>query len=276
MATQAAQTAQAVDQILSHTHPSYAFTFSPFLLQTYRIGLSPDRPICRAYIAGHCPNGTACLDRHISGTTSAAAAGKPPHVYYGSGSGPNSLVCKHWLRGLCKKGEQCEFLHEYNLRKMPECNFFLRNGFCSNGEECLYLHVDPRSRLPPCPAYERGFCPLGPECPKKHLRRRVCLYYLAGFCPDGPACREGSHPKWKTDEELKEEEEAAAQKMAAAAAALEKTQQDGEGPDSVGRTEELRDKARDRERDRDDGRGFGRGGKWRGKTDRRFRGRGGY
>jgi hypothetical protein len=23
--------------------------------------------------------------------------------------------------GLCKKGDACEFLHEYNIRKMPEC-----------------------------------------------------------------------------------------------------------------------------------------------------------
>lgn len=34
------------------------------------------------------------------------------------------VVCKHWLRGLCKKGDQCEFLHEYDLSRMPECFFF--------------------------------------------------------------------------------------------------------------------------------------------------------
>ena len=44
------------------------------------------------------------------------------------------MVCKHWLRGLCKKGDaNCEFIHEYNLRKMPECSFFVRAGYCSNG-----------------------------------------------------------------------------------------------------------------------------------------------
>ena len=32
----------------------------------------------------------------------------------------NAIVCKHWLRGLCKKGEDCEFLHVYALDKMPE------------------------------------------------------------------------------------------------------------------------------------------------------------
>ncbi|KAH8899313.1 hypothetical protein GQ53DRAFT_586794, partial [Thozetella sp. PMI_491] len=107
-----------------------------------------------------------------------------------------SLVCKHWLRGLCKKGDSCEFLHEYNLRKMPECNFFVRNGYCSNGDECLYLHIDPQSKLPPCPHYERGFCPLGPRCDKKHVRRKICPCFLAGFCPEGRTCKDGAHPKW--------------------------------------------------------------------------------
>ena len=35
-------------------------------------------------------------------------------------------MCKHWLRGLCKKGDQCEFLHEYDMSKMPECYFYTR------------------------------------------------------------------------------------------------------------------------------------------------------
>jgi len=81
---------------------------------------------------------------------------------------------------------------------MPECNFFVRNGYCSNGEECLYLHVDPDSKIPRCPHYENGFCPLGPNCAKKHVRKQVmCKFFLAGFCPNGrAACKEGAHPKW--------------------------------------------------------------------------------
>ncbi|KAI9829299.1 MAG: RNA-binding component of cleavage and polyadenylation factor [Phylliscum demangeonii] len=112
----------------------------------------------------------------------------------------NSLVCKHWLRGLCKKGDACEFLHEYNLRKMPECNAYTRTRHCLNGDECLYLHIDPDSRLPPCPHYDKGFCPLGPLCAKKHVRKQPCAYYLAGFCPEGRQCGEGAHPKWPITE----------------------------------------------------------------------------
>ncbi|KAJ4324469.1 RNA-binding component of cleavage and polyadenylation factor [Fusarium piperis] len=188
----------AASAILNHSATPYNFRFSPFLRRTYQVGLPPDRPICKAFQAGHCPNGTRCSERHVSDAKTAQPTG-----------GLNSLVCKHWLRGLCKKGEHCEFLHEYNLRKMPECNFFMRNGYCSNGDECLYLHIDPQSRLPPCPHYDMGFCPLGPNCSKKHVRRKLCTFYLAGFCPDGPDCKEGAHPKWSKNLEkptLKSEE----------------------------------------------------------------------
>ncbi|KUI70912.1 mRNA 3'-end-processing protein yth-1 [Cytospora mali] len=197
MAPSAAATATSMlsQQMLAKTTPQTppTFSFTPFLQRTYLHSLPVDRPICRAYTNGHCPLGTRCPDRHVSTTNSAAKQDG------GFGHAFNSLVCKHWLRGLCKKGESCEFLHEFNLRKMPECNFFLRNGFCSNGDECLYLHIDPQSKLPPCPHYDKGFCPLGPRCAKKHVRKKMCPYFLAGFCPDGPECKQGAHPKWKKD-----------------------------------------------------------------------------
>uniref|UniRef100_A0A915EHF5 Cleavage and polyadenylation specificity factor subunit 4 n=1 Tax=Ditylenchus dipsaci TaxID=166011 RepID=A0A915EHF5_9BILA len=67
------------------------------------------------------------------------------------------VVCKHWLRGLCKKGDQCEFLHEYDLSKMPECFFFSKYLACSN-RECPFRHIDPESKIKDCPWYDRGFC----------------------------------------------------------------------------------------------------------------------
>lgn len=118
-----------------------------------------------------------------------------------------SLICKHWLRGLCKKGNTCEFLHEYNLRGMPECTHFARSGVCPNGSECLYLHLDAAVKRPSCPHYDRGFCPLGRDCRDKHVTRKaLCRFYMAGFCPNGRACAEGAHPVWREKEELKRPE----------------------------------------------------------------------
>ncbi|KAL1844361.1 hypothetical protein VTJ49DRAFT_40 [Mycothermus thermophilus] len=259
-------------RLLSHTSPRYTFSFTPFLQRTYRHTLASDRP------GGDDTNTTTANNGTTTTTTTTTNDQPNPNQGSGGSSGFGSLVCKHWLRGLCKKGETCEFLHEYNLRKMPECNFFVRNGYCSNGDECLYLHVDPSSRLPPCPHYERGFCPLGPRCDKRHVRRRMCPYYLAGFCPDGRMCREGAHPRWVADKDL--EKPRARDEVDG-----EKVEEGGQQAQQQHRERELelrgRDRDRDGERDRDRGHeggrhkdrgGWGKGGRWRGKGGR-FRGR---
>ncbi|TGZ84387.1 hypothetical protein EX30DRAFT_347022 [Ascodesmis nigricans] len=178
--------------------PKHPFAFDDFLRKEYRFGLDPNRKTCPLFVQGHCPMGNACPDKHA---VSSSFNKFVPLLLPDSTSSdlPRSLVCKHWLRSLCKKGEACEFLHEYNLRKMPECNFYVRYGYCSNNEECLYLHIHPDSKIPVCPHYENGFCPMGPVCSKKHTRTQqlVCKFYLAGFCPVGKKdCKEGAHPKW--------------------------------------------------------------------------------
>ncbi|KAI9698199.1 MAG: RNA-binding component of cleavage and polyadenylation factor [Candelina mexicana] len=184
------------------SNPVYSFGFSDFLKREYRFGLDPNRPQCKAFREGHCPLGSACPDKH--------------HTF----SAFNSLVCKHWLRGLCKKGDACEFLHEYNLfafqsakgisdvhgsmltfarhhrRKQSECNQYNRYQYCSSGDECLFLHIDPESKREPCPHYEKGMCILGPLCAKKHIRKTMCRFWMAGFCPYGRKCQEGAHPQW--------------------------------------------------------------------------------
>lgn len=174
------------------------FKFEPFLRSEYGLSVNPDRPACQFYSAtGACPNGKMCDNKHVSRMFN------------------NKIVCKHWLRGLCKKGDDCEFLHEYNLRKMPECLFYTKNGFCTQTPECLYLHIDPQSKIPHCPNYDVGFCPKGPACDKRHTRKVMCPLFLTGFCPKGPACELG-HPKHelfmeslriKPDEELVKEKE---------------------------------------------------------------------
>lgn len=78
-------------------------------------------------------------------------------------------TCTHWLRGLCVKGDQCEFLHNASPEYMPECKFYA-DGRCEDGT-CPFRHV---TRAPPvsmCADYVRGFCPLGPACPRAHLKR---------------------------------------------------------------------------------------------------------
>lgn len=119
-----------------------------------------DDQICRlALSATGCPLGPLhCPLRH---TAPSAQNFQPPKQLPTHPRERERLatVCKHWLRGLCKKGDACEFLHEYNLRRMPECWWFAKYNYCSAGDECLYAH--PKERKVECPDYKRGFCKLG-------------------------------------------------------------------------------------------------------------------
>ncbi|ETO27410.1 CCCH-type zinc finger-containing protein [Reticulomyxa filosa] len=125
---------------------------------------------------GKCTRGKECPHRHSRGE--------------------KSIVCKHWLRGLCKKDDNCEFLHMYDMSKLPPCHFFNTFGQCKN-PECLFLHLREDEMIKECPWYARGFCKHGPNCRNKHVRRIVCdNYYEKGFCRDGPNCPFG-HPKYE-------------------------------------------------------------------------------
>lgn len=118
--------------------------------------LDPDKSICKPFLTpSGCPRGSTCPLRHTTPSAANYVVHPTPSTIQGR------TVCKHWLRGLCKKDAQCEYLHEYNLRKMPECYFFTRHGFCSSGDECMYLHITPRQRRPECRSYTAGFCRAG-------------------------------------------------------------------------------------------------------------------
>jgi cleavage and polyadenylation specificity factor subunit 4 len=154
--------------------------------------------------------------------------GEPDEHVYRNGrlARQGSIVCKHWLKGLsssrltsglCKKGDVCEFLHEYNIRKMPECTypfplpplpcgrlmtgwFYNKHRYCQNVEECLYRHIDPETRAGVCPWYERGFCPLGAECAQRHVKgRSICQSFLTGFCPLGKECPDAQYLLGRSD-----------------------------------------------------------------------------
>ncbi|KAF7291625.1 hypothetical protein HMN09_01253700 [Mycena chlorophos] len=155
--------------------------------------LDKDDQICRlALTPAGCPLGPLhCPLRHTMPSAQNFQPAKPPPLQHNQRD-RLFTVCKHWLRGLCKKGDACEFLHEYNLRRMSECWWYAKYGYCGSGEECLYAH--PKERRIECPDYNRGFCKLGPACPRKHVRRVACQMYLTGFCPLGPECPRG-HPK---------------------------------------------------------------------------------
>ena len=77
-----------------------------------------------------------------------------------------TVVCRHWLRDLCMKGAACEFLHQYDLSKMPLC----RHGDRCKIKDCPFRHISEANRME-CVFYSQGFCIHGPFCRYKHIAR---------------------------------------------------------------------------------------------------------
>lgn len=76
-------------------------------------------------------------------------------------------VCRHWLRGLCMKGDLCGFLHQLDRARMPICRFYARYGECRE-PDCVFKHTE--EDIKECHMYMLGFCPNGPDCRYKHVK----------------------------------------------------------------------------------------------------------
>ncbi|TDH71230.1 hypothetical protein CCR75_003485 [Bremia lactucae] len=76
-----------------------------------------------------------------------------------------TVVCRHWLRALCMKGDNCEFLHQYDMSKMPECRW----GMECQVPECPFRHVPDEERVE-CAFYKQGFCSHGSSCRYRHIK----------------------------------------------------------------------------------------------------------
>lgn len=100
---------------------------------------------------------------------------------------PHKTVCKHYLRDQCKMGEDCRFIHEYDISRIDMCKF---RDECTNAY-CFYNHG--QERVNECPCHERGVC-VHVHCTDAHSRYQICERYLAGFCPLGSKC-EKRHPR---------------------------------------------------------------------------------
>ena len=134
--------------------PHNEFEFEPFVKRDLQIKLETNDQLCPRLKHGRCELGSQCTLRHCITPSPAIPTSQSRDV-------SRRTVCKHWLRGLCKKGDLCDYLHEYDLRRMPECRFYATFGFCNSSDECLYIHIDPSVKRRRCERYERGFCELG-------------------------------------------------------------------------------------------------------------------
>ena len=47
-----------------------------------------------------------------------------------------NIVCKFFVKGNCKDGNNCKYLHDKNV-----CRYFFLNGKCRDGDKCNFKHV---------------------------------------------------------------------------------------------------------------------------------------
>lgn len=105
-----------------------------------------------------------------------------------------TIVCRHWLLGLCYKGEQCSHLHRLDKSKMPPC----KHGDMCKIKNCPLKHV-AEGELEECTFYKQGFCFHGPKCGRRHVRRTPEECPLeAEFDATGGAGMVGGGKKLKT------------------------------------------------------------------------------
>lgn len=76
-----------------------------------------------------------------------------------------TIVCRHWLLGLCQKGSACEYLHRLDKSRMPLCK---HNKVCKI-RNCPLKHEDAEEKEE-CPYYRQGFCKNGPHCKYRHIK----------------------------------------------------------------------------------------------------------
>lgn len=76
------------------------------------------------------------------------------------------VVCRHWLLGLCFNGANCSYLHKLDKNRMPTC----KHGKLCKIKNCLLKHIADEE-LEECGFYRQGFCPNGPKCGRRHMKR---------------------------------------------------------------------------------------------------------
>ncbi|EEA06325.1 zinc finger (CCCH type) domain-containing protein [Cryptosporidium muris RN66] len=96
--------------------------------------------------------------------------------------GRHSVVCRHWIRNMCMKGDFCDFLHQYDYERMPPCFTYQKYGVCVDEAlgNCPFKHKADETPL--CAQYFLGFCKFGPKCKRRHEPK--ARHEIPDFLPD--------------------------------------------------------------------------------------------
>mmetsp|Transcript_25634 Transcript_25634/g.73699 ORF Transcript_25634/g.73699 Transcript_25634/m.73699 type:complete len:766 (+) Transcript_25634:50-2347(+) len=173
--------------------------------------------VCRDFERGCCKFGTACRFSHelrelrpkpapvvvVPPAMPLRGPGLPDHREPDVSSKYKTMLCRHFARGSCQMGLDCQFAHgphelrrpgdrmaplppmgapappPPNMRMGPMiCRDFAR-GRCNFGRDCRFQHVDMSNGAPPVAEME----------PEEREQEELCKYFLRGTCQLGEMCR---------------------------------------------------------------------------------------
>lgn len=83
-------------------------------------------------------------------------------------SGLGSSATNLDVAQLCKRGPNCQLVHEVDRERAPECGPFTRNGYCPAGTKCVYQHVKKAPGAQPCARFLQWYCARGSKCAFRH------------------------------------------------------------------------------------------------------------
>ena len=55
----------------------------------------------------------------------------------------NTMLCRHFLRGKCNRGDKCNFAHGFEKWNPNCCNF---KDKCNKGEKCRWFHQERETK----------------------------------------------------------------------------------------------------------------------------------
>ncbi|KAL9988914.1 hypothetical protein ACROYT_G003409 [Oculina patagonica] len=65
-------------------------------------------------------------------------------VHQGSSSATKQILCRYYMHGVCREGENCQYSHDLKEKPSMICKYYLQ-GSCSYGSSCRFHHVKPPS-----------------------------------------------------------------------------------------------------------------------------------
>lgn len=109
-----------------------------------------EKEVCRNFLHGRCDRGVLCKFSHprsnSRGRSSDSGRQRSPVHAPGRNDNTDRVVCRDFVRNMCKRGDECRFYHPPNPENKRQRSSWLtfchdfQNGHCSRSD-CRFFHI---------------------------------------------------------------------------------------------------------------------------------------